>query len=484
MGFAAVRRKPVPGNHALAGQSGAFTARAGFEGETAQDSRPARPFSMPARVPVSAPTPVAATLPSRKPVPARVSLLPQRGEPGLPPPAPVHASATVLDSARPRPLHHNPPHSPQHSSLLTGWSAHRRATLYSPLLLTLIRRDPGSGAQWNVAETRDVLASESTSLDGYSGAAWVGRHSGIAETTASPGEPAIQIDMLTSGYARFHSFDATVAADRQWGEAGMRPPTGPQHSQSAPLLHFPSPTATSLPQSPHAAQGDATVFRRRMRVDSAVSDGSGAGSRRGRGYAFECPWGGRCEFSTGATGRVLKVCPCCSLAPLSLLLCAARPLYHALDTGPSRPSFSPLTSSSVPARSSHDSDHADRSAQDTSRPPPQPAATPTTGQRAALRPPHSPLPARLPLDPLRCRGPDPLSSAATTPPWSPHNGGDDDDGDGRGNRLARSRPRSRARGRRFRRQARQAGQASRARRRLAHARSRRCRQCCALVAGL
>ena len=30
--------------------------------------------------------------------------------------------------------------------------------------------------------------------------------------------------------------------------------------------------------------------------------------RRTKGYTFRSPWGGKCEFSTGAAGRSLKVC--------------------------------------------------------------------------------------------------------------------------------------------------------------------------------
>lgn len=118
------------------------------------------------------------------------------------------------------------------------------------IALTLIRRDPASGTQWNVATIRNVLPG------GCGDSIPV---SGIKD------EPELEVEVTNPGYSIFA--------------------TSSGHDQSITPDHD-------------------SVFRRRVqnyRLDDTLH------SHRGRGYNFVSPWNTRCVFSTGVSGGSLKV---------------------------------------------------------------------------------------------------------------------------------------------------------------------------------
>ncbi|KAI8955844.1 hypothetical protein F4801DRAFT_526979 [Xylaria longipes] len=200
--------------------------------------------------------------------------------------------------------------------------------LFTPFSLTLIRRDPSSGQQWNVGKIASFQLEDLDFIDDEK------RH------LASP---SIQIHLETSGYAKFRGMPAGSEVGLR-GSLDLRP-----GSSSSTTRHFPHvPTAipasgaferqVRMTYSPSFTAGLRRHFRKRssvdegrpaspvkrpghVRGDSQVSIGSFGGDFDGcdapiitqpapglkpRGYIFYSPWNGRCEFMTGKAGRTLK----------------------------------------------------------------------------------------------------------------------------------------------------------------------------------
>ncbi|KXX75475.1 hypothetical protein MMYC01_208468 [Madurella mycetomatis] len=217
--------------------------------------------------------------------------------------------------------------------------------------LTVIRRDPTSGSQYNVGKVSSFQTNvpppdrADPNLD--------------PENMGIPRAQKIDIHIETSGYAKYrdmpsrasvdtyrpaskHSFSqqvargAAVGADRA---AAPRPAWGPTHRQTegfsrqVVMSYGPkwktnfkkafhrrdrpvspddgrgqSPVELGQPRPTHARQGSAST------IGSVDSDGGlptalitqpGPGLKP-KGYVFLSPWDGRCEFRTSTNGRSLK----------------------------------------------------------------------------------------------------------------------------------------------------------------------------------
>jgi hypothetical protein len=208
--------------------------------------------------------------------------------------------------------------------------------------LTLIRRDPTSGAQWNVARIEDPPAFDVSS-------------SNLNEpgTNRSTGAP-MYIDVTNPGYSKFlHSGDTShINSATDPNDLNVQSlPIG-----RASLTHMPAPSADGR------AIPSPNIFRRRLWMEGSQYTGAGFGHRKNssydfnsrrpdtrgsydtradrtlvdtmptpppaflsrddqtystiqisdrqtsfRGYVFTSPWNGRCEFVTGAGGGSLKV---------------------------------------------------------------------------------------------------------------------------------------------------------------------------------
>jgi hypothetical protein len=205
--------------------------------------------------------------------------------------------------------------------------------------LTLIRRDPASSAQWNVARIEDPPALDISS-------------SGLNTPGAKkkPGAP-LYIEVTNPGYSKFlnNSETPTLSSLHSFTKG---PSHGPQLAESDALRANSGPSAQIE-----------TSFRRRLWMEGARYSNGGFGHRRNkshdssmgyqdprssfemssrerssmdlrpqgpppflsredqaystisvgdnqssfRGYVFMSPWNGRCEFITGAGGGSLKV---------------------------------------------------------------------------------------------------------------------------------------------------------------------------------
>ena len=200
--------------------------------------------------------------------------------------------------------------------------------------LTLIRRDPASGAQWNIARIDDppALDISSTMLAGI--------------PYKKPIGAPIYIDITNPGYSKFlHTSSEGPAPSRL-------------QSNDDELFLNPNDATLDRQNNVHRFHGEkaSNTFRRRLWMEGTKDLGGGFGHRRlnshdsnmssprssievmqrssadlqpltalshenqpygpvqlsekqtsFRGYVFMSPWNGRCEFSTGAGGGSLKV---------------------------------------------------------------------------------------------------------------------------------------------------------------------------------
>lgn len=198
--------------------------------------------------------------------------------------------------------------------------------------LTLIRRDPASGVQWNVARIDDPTITDITSPR-------------LTEAAArrKPGAP-MYIEITNPGYSKFLHSDL----DQR--------PSFPTRTSDLSVRSFQSSNGLSSDWSPEPSSKADNVFRRRLWMEGSHL-GVGFGHRKSgsydrspsrpnsrgnyndpssaeplpspsflsrddqaygtlqvnerpsgfRGYVFTSPWNGRCEFVTGASGGTLKV---------------------------------------------------------------------------------------------------------------------------------------------------------------------------------
>jgi hypothetical protein len=277
-----------------------------------------------------------ATAPARKPVPGTLAPIANfdnrqnasAGQHAQRPAmlTPAYEPRGSYESSRPLTENDLPPVQPRRPDI---------SSTPNGISLTLIRRDPASGAQWNVARIDDPTITGISS-------------NGLSER--KPGSP-LYVEISNPGYSKFlHS------------DADNRPPLPTQSSdlsvrsyQSTKALPRPSLDIPSVPSS----RSD-NIFRRRIWMEGSHLGGgfghrkSGSSDRtpsrpasRGnyddrlsadqplpspsfltrndqaygtlqvserqsnfRGYVFTSPWNGRCEFVTGASGGTLKVSRC------------------------------------------------------------------------------------------------------------------------------------------------------------------------------
>lgn len=180
------------------------------------------------------------------------------------------------------------------------------AELPQPESLTLIRRDPSSNEQWNVASVHDPPIYEVSSA--------ALRNPSAAKRTKRGGGP-VYLDISNPAYAQFIDTDragSRISTAFSNSSNSDQPPEGTFRRR----LYMPGSqygehaySHASLPSSGfEPSEGGAT--RRTIRSSADMSANSSAlpavDDRRGKGYTFTSPWDGRCEFATGSTGKSLK----------------------------------------------------------------------------------------------------------------------------------------------------------------------------------
>ncbi len=206
---------------------------------------------------------------------------------------------------------------------------------FANITITLIRRDPGTGAQWNVG----IISNGFGTIEPSVGAASDPNSTSLADMGNE-----INLEIRTPGYNRFMGQHATHGCD----SAGQVPQNGDylraEQSPALPARVLQTEKTQNTKNFRRKLVTEDTRFwdrgRRSSRPGSSdFSDGNGetkitkqwkrstdshdydpmllanehSAVRRQslapkpRGYVFFSPWGGRCEFSTGRGGRALKV---------------------------------------------------------------------------------------------------------------------------------------------------------------------------------
>lgn len=212
----------------------------------------------------------------------------------------------------------------------------------SGISLTLIRRDPASGAQWNVARIEDPSFTEisSSALN----------DAGSKRKIGAP----MYIDVTNPGYSKF------LQSENMGRPALTTRPSDMSTRSNQIGATFQAPMPVSHSET-HATKS-ANIFRRRLWMEGSQYTSGGFGHRKNssydfssgrpdsrgsydtrtdgssfedrpmpspsfltqdnqtystiqvsdrqtsfRGYVFTSPWNGRCEFVTGAGGGSLKV---------------------------------------------------------------------------------------------------------------------------------------------------------------------------------
>ncbi|PNS20722.1 ATP-dependent DNA helicase hus2/rqh1 [Sphaceloma murrayae] len=165
--------------------------------------------------------------------------------------------------------------------------------------LTLIRRDPSTGRQWNIAKISDPPVDEVSSEA-------LKENRAFPKRVKNSGSP-LYLDIKNTGYNPFISSDLPL-----------------RHAEHLPLPESPEERifkrriwmdgsrfanhsyATRRPFSV-TSDGFSNVSTSNLSLQSArQSVSSVAIDRRSKGYAFEDAWGNKCEFSTATTGRALR----------------------------------------------------------------------------------------------------------------------------------------------------------------------------------
>jgi hypothetical protein len=171
-------------------------------------------------------------------------------------------------------------------------------TTSKPFSITIIRRDPSSGAQWNVGtvEGQPIFTTQRTRKPFFD----------------------ISVHLTTPGYNQFQNRQPTtsIKTDSLEFESGNNLPnvttnqTGferrlfmggrPAMQHKRAISDFPTQSSTSRGLT---ERGSLDLPNRKTLDDNAMITAQPSNST---GYTFMSPWGGHCQFSTGIGGRSLK----------------------------------------------------------------------------------------------------------------------------------------------------------------------------------
>ncbi|KAK0945733.1 hypothetical protein LTR29_002845 [Friedmanniomyces endolithicus] len=168
---------------------------------------------------------------------------------------------------------------------------------YVPGSLTLIRRDPASSEQWNVASIHDppVLEVSSSNL--------LGR--GSARRIKRGGAP-LYLDITNPAYSQFNDADRPESRTSTSTHSSDTEPAPPGTFRRR--LYMPGSRYGEHSYGHDSASTNETmrtVLRNRTSVDMSTTTTPPA-DKRNKSYTFTSPWSGRCEFATSATGSSLK----------------------------------------------------------------------------------------------------------------------------------------------------------------------------------
>ncbi|KAF2227888.1 hypothetical protein BDZ85DRAFT_315398 [Elsinoe ampelina] len=170
--------------------------------------------------------------------------------------------------------------------------------------LTLIRRDPTSGDQWNVAKISDPPVDEVSSEA-------LKENRGFSKKMKNSGAPLF-IDIDNTGYSQFVKPSLPPRSTTDHGAASPNRSPPPRDRVFKRRLwmdgsRFANHTYTSRrPLSTASFESDNSTYPNPSIASSRQLFSPVSIDKRSRGYAFEDAWGHKCEFSTATTGSSLR----------------------------------------------------------------------------------------------------------------------------------------------------------------------------------
>lgn len=194
--------------------------------------------------------------------------------------------------------------------------------------LSIIRRDPSTGNQWNIGRvTSEQVAGSRRSSGGDEGSLPV---------VSSSARPPIDVRIETSGYAKFRHMPSRRSMDTSGSNAAAAaaaaaamfrettPPNGDDagFTRQVQMAYSKSWTSNLKEKWNRMEKNSIAARQGHSRNHSAVSVSSVASAStspppvttigqpgpgmKPRGYVFTSPWDGRCDFRTGNAGRSLR----------------------------------------------------------------------------------------------------------------------------------------------------------------------------------
>jgi len=183
-----------------------------------------------------------------------------------------------------------------------------QATNEKSFSITLIRRDPTSGAQWNIGKISNQLILEDQAL--------------LSAANSMPNRPcsSISVQLTTLGYGQFRA--PLVTQNISNGGTNSILSRGPQDTQYSfdrqVRMVWSKSWERKYKQHGRASsdqtgawkaagmRGSYDIPSRRFRSEDRVSGSIDLIKHAVNGSGFLSPWNGRCEFSTNTSGRSLK----------------------------------------------------------------------------------------------------------------------------------------------------------------------------------
>lgn len=274
--------------------------------------------------------------------------------------------------------------------------------------ITLIRRDPSSGAQWNIGHVCGRPFSDETSNRRTKK-----RYFDISIHLSTPGYNAFR-NLIPTGHPRLNTTGVSMSSVDDINADQARTPSTPDSGfdrqvrmegssfWSRPSLQH-KKALSDLSGMPNTSHSRSSSGISDVALAEAFLNNDGtweSNDTQSKGYMFTSPWGGRCKFSTGGGGRSL-LCKHTLPAPVSA--------SNTTDSTPSLKSSAPvselrfnLPSSAVFSSSTTDTTSKRRSLD---------SGRSTTSKLSNLRKKLSPHKTQPPLPPR----PHPTSYAAMYP---------------------------------------------------------------------
>lgn len=238
-------------------------------------------------------------------------------------PRPVSSPASNPENNKPLPTPPNQAANFDHmmrASQVPRRTIHNRSTspkiTYEgkPFTLALIRRDPSTGNQWNVAHVSSIQP-DGPQPDQDDSNPLFGSVPPVAQSPSNGNAP-INVQIETLGYGKFRRMPARRSFDAGPGADANQPMSDGVVLQRQVAMGYAKSWAFNWREKlnqdggrGHGRSGSVgsvdSVGEAQSPTEPQISMQPGPGLRP-RGYIFTSPWNGRCEFRTAPAGRSLR----------------------------------------------------------------------------------------------------------------------------------------------------------------------------------